>query len=60
MLRRDYLAMGLVEPEVDFVGLARPLGVEALPVTEPDELSDRLRSCFDRTESFLLDVPVER
>ena len=52
--------MGLVEPEVDFVGLARPLGVEALPVTEPDELSDRLRSCFDRTESFLLDVPVER
>ena len=39
MAARHYLAMDLVRPEIDFVNLARSLGVEAHRITEPDELS---------------------
>jgi benzoylformate decarboxylase len=52
--------MDLVEPEIDFVGLARSFGVEAFRVTEPDELSERIRESLTRTEPILLDVIVER
>ncbi|MGB9301757.1 MAG: thiamine pyrophosphate-binding protein [Anaerolineae bacterium] len=55
-----YLGMDLAEPEVDFVGLARSLGVEACPVTEPDELSECVRDALQRTEPILLDVAIER
>jgi benzoylformate decarboxylase len=52
--------MDLVEPEIDFVGLARSFGVEAFRVTEPDELSKRVLDSLARTEPILLDVIVER
>ncbi|MGB9301905.1 MAG: thiamine pyrophosphate-dependent enzyme, partial [Anaerolineae bacterium] len=55
-----YLGMDLAEPEVDFVGLARSLGVEAVRVTEPVELSERVRDALHRKEPILLDVPIER
>jgi len=54
------LGMDLVEPEVDFVGLARSFGVEALRVSEPEELSQVVRESLNRTEPILLDVPIER
>ena len=60
LAQEDYPAMDLVEPEVDFVGLARSFGVEAHRVTEPDELSERVRDSLHRTEPILLDVPIER
>jgi benzoylformate decarboxylase len=60
MAQRNYLAMDLVEPEVDFVGLARSFGVEAYRVADPDVLSDRVRDSLDQAEPILLDVPVER
>jgi benzoylformate decarboxylase len=60
IVQGNYLAMDLVEPEVDFVGLARSFGVRAYRVAEPDELSDRLRDAPDRGEPVLLDVPIER
>jgi benzoylformate decarboxylase len=53
-------AMDLVEPEVDFVGLARAFGVEAHRVAEPDELSERVSDAVHRSEPILLDVPIER
>jgi benzoylformate decarboxylase len=55
-----YLGMDLVEPEVDFVGLARSFGVEALRVTEPEALSEAVRDSLHRTEPILLDVTIER
>jgi benzoylformate decarboxylase len=58
--RGKYLGMDLVEPEIDFVGLARSLGVEAFRVAEPEELSERVRDALDRTEPILLDVAIER
>ena len=56
LAQENYPAMDLVEPEVDFVGLARSFGVEALRVTDPEKLSERLRDGLNRTEPILLEV----
>jgi thiamine pyrophosphate-dependent acetolactate synthase large subunit-like protein len=60
MTQKKYLGMDLAEPEVDFVGLARSFGVKAHQVTEPDELSERVRDSLNQTEPILLNVPIER
>jgi benzoylformate decarboxylase len=60
MAQQKFLGIDLVEPEVDFVGLARSLGVEAYRVTEPVELSERVAAALNRTEPLLLDVPIQR
>ncbi len=60
MVQKNYLAMDLVGPEIDFVGLARSLGVQALRVSRPDDLSDSVRDAFEGTEPVLLDVIVDR
>jgi benzoylformate decarboxylase len=60
MVQRNYLGMDLIEPEVDFVSLARSFGVKARRVTEPDELGERIGDSLNRTEPILLDVPIER
>lgn len=60
MAARRYLGMDLVEPEVDFVSLARSLGVEAHRVTEPDELGERVRASLAGDRPQLFDVPIAR
>ncbi len=60
MAARQYLAMDLVQPEVDFVGLARSLGVEAQRIAEPDELSERVRAALAGDKPVLFDVPITR
>jgi benzoylformate decarboxylase len=55
-----FLAMDLVQPEIDFVGLARSFGIEAQRVSEPEELSERLRVSLASDKPVLLDVPVAR
>jgi benzoylformate decarboxylase len=55
-----FLAMDLVQPEIDFVGLARSLGVEAYRVTEPEQLGGRLRASLAGDKPVLLDVPLVR
>jgi benzoylformate decarboxylase len=60
MARKNYLGIDLVEPEIDFVGLARSLGVQAHRVTEPDHLSEQVRAALDQTGPVLLDVAIER
>jgi benzoylformate decarboxylase len=60
MVQRNYLAMDLIDPEIDFVGLAGSLGVRAQRVTEPGELSDRVRDALAGTDPVLLDVLVDR
>jgi benzoylformate decarboxylase len=57
---RQYLAMDLVRPEIDFVGLARSLGVEAHRIEEPDELSDRVHESLTGEQPCLFDVPIAR
>jgi benzoylformate decarboxylase len=60
MVAKQYLAMDLVRPEIDFVGLSRSLGVEAYRITEPDELSARVRESLDGDKPMLFDVVIER
>jgi benzoylformate decarboxylase len=52
--------MNLVGPEVDFVGLARSLGVSAERVTEPDQLSNSVRESLAGGKRRLLEVPIAR
>jgi benzoylformate decarboxylase len=58
MAAGHYVGMDLVEPVVDFVGLARSLGVEAVRVTEPDAVSDRVRDGLRAGKPLLLEVPL--
>ena len=58
--QKNYLGMDLIEPEVDFVNLARSFGVKALKVTEPEELSQRVSDSLKGCEPILLDVDIER
>jgi benzoylformate decarboxylase len=55
-----FLAMDLVQPEIDFVSLAQSFGVEAHRVAEPDELSDRLRDSLAGDKPVLIDAPLAR
>jgi benzoylformate decarboxylase len=50
--------MRLDTPAVDFVGLARSLGVESHRIAEPDELSERVRASLAGDRPILFDVPV--
>jgi len=54
----EYVALDVVDPTVDYVGLAQSLGVSARRVFEPDELSEAVRAslCGDRPQ--LIEVPV--
>jgi len=60
MAEKQYLGMDLIEPEVDFVGLARAFGVEACRVSEPDELSEQVKKGLAGSKPILLDVSIER
>jgi benzoylformate decarboxylase len=50
--------MNLVEPRVDFAGLARALGVEAYALTEPDEVSDCVRASLAADRPRLIEVTI--
>ena len=52
--------MDLIEPEVDLVNLAKSLGVDACRVTEPEELSEMLKSSLTGNRPRLIDVPISR
>lgn len=56
----QFEGLDLVEPEIDYVGLARSFGVEAHRLTEPDELAERVRESFTRDQPILFDIPITR
>jgi benzoylformate decarboxylase len=59
--KRDlYPGMDLVDPEIDYLGLARALGVRAERVDEPDALRDVLRACLAHPGPSLVDVAIDR
>jgi benzoylformate decarboxylase len=60
MAAKQYLAMDLVQPEIDFVGLARSLGVEARRITEPEELSEGVCESLAGQKPQLFDVAISR
>jgi benzoylformate decarboxylase len=59
--KRDvYPGMDLVDPEIDYVGLARSLGVRAERVEKPGTLGDVLRACIAHPGPALVDVVIDR
>ncbi len=59
--KRDiYPGMDLVGPEIDYIGLARALGVRAERVEKPGELGDVLRACIAHPGPALVDVVIDR
>lgn len=56
----QFVGLDLVEPEVDFVGLAKSLGVEAARITEPEELATQVQQSLSGDRPRLFDVPLER
>jgi benzoylformate decarboxylase len=54
-----YVGMDFVDPPVDFTGLAKSLGVEAMRITEASELKSTLTSAFKRPGAKLIEVVVD-
>jgi benzoylformate decarboxylase len=58
--REIYPGMDLVDPEIDYVALARALGVRAERVETPGVLGDVLRACLAHPGPALVDVAIDR
>jgi benzoylformate decarboxylase len=54
-----YVGMDFADPAVDFTGIARGLGLEAVKVTDPVALPEILRSAFNRPGAKLIEVVVD-
>jgi benzoylformate decarboxylase len=52
--------LDIADPEIDFVQLARSLGVPAHRISEPDELADRVKQSLAENQLVLYDVPLSR
>jgi len=53
-----YVGMDFKDPPIDFVGLARSMGVEAHRITEPDQVEPAIRKAVASGGTTLLDVHV--
>jgi benzoylformate decarboxylase len=54
-----YVGMDFVDPPVDFTGLAKSFGLEAMRITEPAALRPALASAFARPGAKLIEVMVD-
>src|SRR5947209_7964195 len=54
-----YVGMDFVDPPVDFTGMAKSLGLEALRITEAKGLKPALSSAFRRPGAKLIEVVVD-
>ncbi|MBI4638302.1 MAG: thiamine pyrophosphate-binding protein [Candidatus Rokubacteria bacterium] len=55
-----YPGMDLTDPEIDYLGLARALGVRAERVEKPGDLADTLAACLADPVPSLVDVAIDR
>jgi benzoylformate decarboxylase len=58
MAAGNYVGMDLTDPAIDFVALAKSLGVAAERIENPGQLSDRVRESFRGDAPLLLEVPL--
>src|ERR1700716_2904130 len=54
-----YVGMDFVDPPVDFTGLAKSFGLEAMRITEAKDLKSALSSAFSRPGAKLIEVVVD-
>jgi benzoylformate decarboxylase len=55
----NYIGMDFIDPPVDFAGIGRALGLEAVRITGPAELKPQLASAFNRPRTKLIEVVVD-
>ncbi len=55
----NYVGMDFADPPVDFAGIAKSLGLEAMRITEARELPSALSSAFKRPGAKLIEVVVD-
>ncbi|MGY0571286.1 thiamine pyrophosphate-binding protein [Bradyrhizobium sp. RDM12] len=55
----NYVGMDFVDPPVDFAGVAKALGCEAIKLSDPRELKATLASAFNRPGTKLIEVTVD-
>ncbi|MEY2476334.1 MAG: benzoylformate decarboxylase [Actinomycetota bacterium] len=53
-----YVGMDLIDPPIDFVALARSMGVPATLVEKTADVSDALRAAWDTGGPHLLELPI--
>jgi benzoylformate decarboxylase len=54
-----YVGMDFADPPVDFVGIAKSLGLEAMRITEAKDVAPTLKSAFGRPGAKLIEVVVD-
>jgi benzoylformate decarboxylase len=54
----NYVGMDFIDPPVDFAGMARSLGLEAIRISDPRELKSKLSDAFNRPGAKLIEVMV--
>jgi benzoylformate decarboxylase len=54
-----YVGMDFVDPPVDFTGVAKSLGLEAIKITDPKPLKGAMKSAFSRPGAKLIEVVVD-
>lgn len=54
-----FVGMDFADPPVDFAGLAKALGLEAIRITQPKDVAPALVSAFGRPGAKLIEVVVE-
>jgi len=55
----NYVGMDFIDPPVDFAGIAKALGCEAIKVSDPRELRATLSSAINRPGTKLIEVMVD-
>src|SRR3954467_9554238 len=53
-----YVGMDFADPPVDFAGVAKSLGLEAIRISDPAELKPQLKAAFARPGAKLIEVMV--
>jgi benzoylformate decarboxylase len=56
---REFIAMDLADPSIDFARIAAGFGVKAVRIEHPDEVGDALREAQLSGEPRLIDVVIE-
>jgi benzoylformate decarboxylase len=54
----NYIGMDFADPPVDFSGMARALGLEAIRIFDPRALKPTLADAFNRPGTKLIEVMV--
>ena len=53
-----FVAMDIEEPPIDYVALAKSMGVDALAVEKATDVGDAARAAWDAGKPYLLELPI--